>query len=67
MIAIRSIEVRVAAMERNQPPRLMLSSVAALVAVQGSVMLTRAAMRSNCQRMRPMSSRPSGPSFGMVP
>ena len=67
MIAIRSREPAEALMDLSQPPRLTASSFAACGDVHGSVMLTPFAMRSNCHCTRPMSTRPSSPSFGIVP
>ena len=67
MIAIRSREPADARTLRSQPPILMLSNSAARVDAHGWVMSTSRAMRSNCHWMRPMSSRPMRPSFGMVP
>ena len=67
MMAIRSRVSAVAFTERSQPPRLMLSSLAACREFHGSLTLTSRAIRSNCHWMRPMSSSPITPSLGMVP
>ncbi|SGO58740.1 Uncharacterised protein [Mycobacterium tuberculosis] len=66
-MAIRFREDDVARTKRNHSPSDTSSSSRARRASQGAATGTPRAIRSNCQRNRPMSMSPVSDSLGMVP